>query len=111
MSKENKTTYEVRYEQLFQMLKDYRSYPDKDPRKQTVDRAITSYRELAGDDETKLRYCAIIEDKYIKPQPFSNRKLATKYFISQRTVMKNVHDGMKELMVLIYGIDGIRWGG
>lgn len=108
---ESRTSYEIKYEALLKMIRSYHSFPEGDERKLLVDGLMASYERLCQEQGNPVsqRHYDIILQKYITPQHVGNRELAAKNYVYTRTIARNVHNAMKTLMVLAYGVDGIRW--
>jgi hypothetical protein len=76
-----------------------------------INKSIEIYRlicEKSDNPEDKRRY-QIIYDLYISEDKKTAKQLAERHFVNPRTVYKDVDSGCETLVVLMFGVNGIRF--
>jgi hypothetical protein len=103
----NTEKYERNLSALKWLYKNYRMLEANTPARQSLDIAMTIYARLYTDNQSKRKYEAF-KAMYIYPESTNIKKISEDNFTHKRTVWKDIDDVVKELMIIIFGIDGIK---
>lgn len=103
--------YERRRKWLVGLLEAYRETPADDPERRFIDRLLRISRAAAGDRDTEKRYHNLIVLRYITQQRYSVQKICQVVHVGRQkeNFEKITGDAIDRLMILAFGIDGIRW--
>ena len=76
---------------------------------ETLERALAGYGILchAQNDPMQLQQHKILMEVYVMKPSLSIRTIAQRNHMHPRTVYKNIDAAMKDLMIIMFGVDGI----
>ncbi|MEG1800609.1 MAG: hypothetical protein RR273_01415, partial [Oscillospiraceae bacterium] len=99
-----KSNYNSRLKMLKKSLEDYSQMKADNPKKQVIDRAISSYSRLsiAEKNETKIRRYNVIKERFLNSERKSAKQISRENYTHIRTVFNDTNDGIRDLMPLIF---------
>ena len=98
------TLSQERVSDVKDMLRSFKSGSLADEEKELLIRAMEQLKSMA-DTEKKQRVYNVLVMFYFADEPLTFTQIADVLVIGTRTVFKDINYGVKELCVLLYGID------
>ncbi|MDR2045208.1 MAG: hypothetical protein LBQ15_12800 [Clostridium sp.] len=69
---------------------------------------MTTYARLYQSEQQERRR-KVFTAKYTAPAPLTDKQMARAAFIGKRTVYRDVDEVIKDIMPLVFGMDGLKW--
>ena len=103
--------YERRREWLVGLLEAYRETPAEAAEHKFIDKLLRISRAAAGSSDSEKRYHNLIVLRYITAKRYSVQKICQVVHVGRQreNYEKITGDAIDRLMILVFGIDGIRW--
>lgn len=102
----SKITIKKRYRSIRRALIRYKSGRSTPEERKILVEAMHSYKRLAFREEQARRYNVLLY-YYFSSRPLADKQLARLLNIDRRTVFKDIDLGIRDLVVILYGVGGI----
>lgn len=102
----SKITIRKRYRSIRRALIRYKSGRSTSEERKILVEAMHSYKRLAFREEQARRYNVLLY-YYFSSRPLADKQLARLLNIDRRTVFKDIDLGIRDLVVILYGVGGI----
>lgn len=88
----------------------YRQLAPDSPAKALIDLTMPTYESYCkGQGTAAERRYRVFSQRFLSPDAGNNRAAAMREYISDRQIYRDIDRALDDLMVLVFGVDGVRF--